>query len=103
MKNLRTLCCVKTIKTKTPYNYYYYWHEAVLDSDDLGANDNVPRYRQHKLIPLSSRDTLAEAYWALKEQRAGAVYVFDKQQDNILGLITFEQIRQYLLEGKLHS
>ncbi|MFT5298026.1 MAG: CIC family chloride channel protein, partial [Colwellia sp.] len=53
-----------------------------------------------KLIPLQSQSTLAEAYLALLEQRDGGVYIYDKDPNNILGIITFEQIRCYLLEGK---
>lgn len=73
----------------------YYWNEVIESSD------NSDRYRQHKLIALSSRETLAEAYWALKEQRCGAVYIYDQSTRNIIGLITFNQIRRYLLEGKI--
>jgi len=53
-----------------------------------------------KLIPLQSQSTLAEAYLALLEQRDGGVYIYDKDPNDILGIITFEQIRCYLLEGK---
>ncbi|MFD2167746.1 chloride channel protein [Thalassotalea euphylliae] len=74
----------------------YYWNEAI------ERESGPKKYRQHKLIAISSRDTLAEAYWSLKEQRCGAVYVFDKSPDQILGIISFEQIRHYLLEGKIH-
>jgi H+/Cl- antiporter ClcA len=52
------------------------------------------------LVPLQSQATLSEAYLALLEQRDGAVYIYDKCPNNILGIITFEQIRCYLLEGK---
>ncbi|WP_274038418.1 chloride channel protein [Thalassomonas viridans] len=58
---------------------------------------------KHKMTPLSSQETLAEAYQALGEQRCGAVYIYHRTEDNILGYITFEQIRRYLLEGKLRS
>jgi len=53
-----------------------------------------------QLIPLQSQSTLAEAYLALLEQRDGGVYIYDKDPSDILGIITFEQIRCYLLEGK---
>jgi len=53
-----------------------------------------------KLIPLQSQSTLSEAYLALIEQRDGAVYIYSKDPNDILGIITFEQIRCYLLEGK---
>jgi CIC family chloride channel protein len=53
-----------------------------------------------RLIPLQSQSTLAEAYLALIEQRDGGVYIYDEDPNDILGIITFEQIRSYLLEGK---
>jgi len=52
------------------------------------------------LIPLQSQATLAEAYLALHEQRDGAVYIYESDPSEVLGIITFEQIRCYLLEGK---
>jgi CIC family chloride channel protein len=55
---------------------------------------------QLQLIPLQSQSTLAEAYIALLEQRDGGVYIYGKDPNDILGIITFEQIRCYLLEGK---
>ncbi|TWX58628.1 chloride channel protein [Colwellia hornerae] len=55
---------------------------------------------QLQLLPLPSQSTLAEAYLALIEQRDGGVYIYDNDPNEILGIITFEQIRSYLLEGK---
>lgn len=55
----------------------------------------------HKLIPLSHQATLAEAYLALVNHRCGGVYIYQKDSDDILGIVTFEQIRQYLVNGKL--
>ncbi|WP_231907346.1 chloride channel protein [Colwellia sp. PAMC 20917] len=55
---------------------------------------------QLQLLPLQSQSTLAEAYLALIEQRDGGVYIYDNDPNEILGIITFEQIRSYLLEGK---
>lgn len=55
----------------------------------------------HKLIPLSHQATLAEAYLALVNHRCGGVYIYQKNSDDILGIVTFEQIRQYLVNGKL--
>jgi H+/Cl- antiporter ClcA len=53
-----------------------------------------------QLIPLQSQSTLAEAYLALIEQRDGGVYIYNDDPNDIIGIITFEQIRCYLLEGK---
>jgi len=74
----------------------FYWNEVI--AQDASSQ----RFRQHKLEGISSKDTLVEAYWALNEQRCGAVYVYDKSPDNIVGIITFDQIRSYLLEGKIN-
>ncbi len=48
---------------------------------------------------IDSQATLAEAYFALYEQRQGAVYIYHKQKDKIIGYITFEQIRAILTNG----
>lgn len=73
----------------------FYWNEVIApESEEI-------RIRQHELLPVCSKDTLAEAYWSLKESRCGGVYVYDDSPDQILGIITFEQIRKYLIEGKL--
>jgi H+/Cl- antiporter ClcA len=55
----------------------------------------------HKLIPLSHQATLAEAYLALVNDRCGGVYIYQNNIDDIIGMVTFEQIRQYLVNGKL--
>lgn len=55
----------------------------------------------HKLIPLSHQATLAEAYLALVDDRCGGVYIYEKNVEKIIGIVTFEQIRQYLVNGKL--
>ncbi|MFT5756549.1 MAG: CIC family chloride channel protein [Alteromonadaceae bacterium] len=55
---------------------------------------------KHQLFPLSSQATLSEAYNALVAHRVGGVYIYDIDPKDILGIITFEQIRAYLVEGK---
>jgi len=59
------------------------------------------KIQQHKLIPLSHQATLAEAYLALVNERCGGVYIYQDDVDDIIGMVTFEQIRQYLVNGKL--
>jgi hypothetical protein len=34
-------------------------------------------------------------------QRCGGIYIFDRNPNVIMGFITFEQIRLYLVKGKL--
>ncbi len=55
----------------------------------------------HRLIPMSHQKTLAEAYIALLGQRCGGVYIFEDNKEEMVGIVTFEQIRYYLVEGKL--
>ncbi|OUR59959.1 voltage-gated chloride channel [Colwellia sp. 39_35_sub15_T18] len=57
----------------------------------------------HKLTPLSHQATLAEAYLALVESRCGGVYIYQHNTTDIIGIVTFEQIRHYLVTGKLTS
>ena len=59
------------------------------------------KMNMHKLIPLSHQATLAEAYMALVHDRCGGVYIYQDSTDDIIGIVTFEQIRQYLVNGKL--
>ena len=85
----------------------YYWAqldaEAFDDKNESDDEDNLAKKLiLHKLIPLSHQVTLAEAYLALVEQRSGAVYIYNKDINDCIGLVTFEQLRIYLLEGKLN-
>ncbi len=83
----------------------YYWAQFDADiNDDVGegVEHNLTKKLQlHKLIPLNHQATLAEAYLALVAQRCGAVYIYQKNIDECIGLVTFEQLRIYLVEGKL--
>ena len=93
-------------QTDEPNNYYW----AQLDAeafDDENEGEDIEHHLAkklilHKLIPLSHQVTLAEAYLALVEQRSGAVYIYHKDINDCIGLVTFEQLRIYLLEGKLN-
>jgi CIC family chloride channel protein len=59
------------------------------------------KMRLHKLIPISHQATLAEAYELLITDRYGGVYIYQDSINDIMGIVTFEQIRQYLVTGKL--
>ncbi|WP_057832792.1 chloride channel protein [Colwellia sp. TT2012] len=84
----------------------YYWAQfdaEIADDDAENIEDNLAKKLiLHKLIPLNHQVTLAEAYLALVEQRSGAVYIYGKDINDCIGLVTFEQLRIYLVEGKLH-
>ena len=94
----------------------YYWAEfdqqqlplaSQQKFDDTSAEEPASSYQisetmhLHKLTPLSHQATLAEAYLALSESRCGGVYIFQKNTTDIIGIVTFEQIRHYLVTGKL--
>ncbi|MDP7593098.1 MAG: chloride channel protein [Litorilituus sp.] len=57
----------------------------------------------HKLHPLSHQATLAEAYLALVDERCGGVYIYQKNVVDIIGIVTFEQMRHYLVTGKFQQ
>jgi H+/Cl- antiporter ClcA len=84
------------ISKNTNPDRIYSWHELVDTNEDDGSNNII----EHQLIPLASQSTLAEAYLALLEERHGGVYIYEDKIENILGIVTFAQIRRYLLEGK---
>lgn len=83
----------------------YYWAEfdaEINDDENEDIEHNIAKKLiLHKLIPLNHQATLAEAYLALVEQRSGAVYIYHKDKNNCIGLVRFEQLRIYLVEGKL--
>jgi hypothetical protein len=83
----------------------YFWAQFdadIADDENEDIEHNLAKKLiLHKLIPLSHQATLAEAYLALVEQRCGAVYIYQKNIDECIGLVTFEQLRIYLVEGKL--
>lgn len=54
----------------------------------------------NELIPLNSQATLAEAYSLLMRKRVGGVYIYQGNKNEIMGIISFESIRSYLLKGK---
>ncbi len=85
------------IKKQQHDKTHYYWFEA----ETTRQNKSKTPYFQHQLIPLYSQATLAEAYLLLLHQRNGGVYIYEQDEHNILGIITFEQIKNYLLAGKI--
>jgi CIC family chloride channel protein len=111
--------------TSSNHSYTYYWaqfdgnvtDDHITDSnvtDDHITDNNVTddensdvtqnisdKLILHKLIPLNHQATLAEAYLALVEQRSGAVYIYNKDINDCIGLVTFEQLRVYLVEGNI--
>lgn len=72
----------------------------LLQPHQAASTDTPPIIKQYQLMPLSYQATLAEAYAMLKDSREGGVYLYDGTEDNIIGVLLFEQIRSYLVEGK---
>lgn len=83
------------IDNKEAENSLYYW---VQKDDSTPVNQTLTN---HLLLPLHAQATLAEAYLILVKKRKGAVYIYNDEIDDVLGIITFEQIRHFLLEGKI--
>ena len=50
---------------------------------------------------IDSQSSLAEAYDKLKDQRSGAVYVYDTDPDTILGVLTWDNVQAYLHQGQI--
>jgi hypothetical protein len=87
----------------SPPSYYWAQLDTYIDIEsNKPINDSIcDQLILDKLIPLNHQATLAEAYLALVEQRSGAVYVYQKDMDDCMGIVTFEQLRVFLVEGKL--
>lgn len=54
-----------------------------------------------KMPAISFQATLSEAYHALEDAREGAVYIYRHDVDNIIGVLTFEKVREVLRKGKV--
>jgi len=72
----------------------YYWIQGSSDPDN-------PALMNHLLLPLNAQSTLVDAYLLLVKKRNGGVYIYGDHEDDVLGVITFEQIRLFLIEGKI--
>ncbi|MEW6989136.1 chloride channel protein [Colwelliaceae bacterium 6441] len=84
------------ISQSTKPEHGYIWHEVI----SCEHAEKPPQVVPHQLIPLMSQSTLADAYHVLLKKRHGGVYIYQDNIENILGIVSFEQIRRYLLEGK---
>lgn len=60
-----------------------------------------PSYHLTPMPAVDSQATLSEAYFALVEKRQGAVYVYHKEEDNIIGIVSFDKIRGLLTKGAI--
>lgn len=80
----------------------YYWIQEQPVAEELTTEPSEPPIlNQHLLLPLHAQSTLVDAYLLLVKKRQGAVYIYDEDIDEVLGIVTFEQIRRFLVEGKI--
>ena len=86
------LIIVKSTEDKPQFT----WFEKAQNS----TNQVDAKISKHSLVPLSYQATLADAYLLLVDNRQGGVYIYQDNLDNIVGIVSFEQIKKYLLEGK---
>lgn len=91
LEPLDNLICKITVDEQTQFIFY---------QQSLANIDDKPTIEQHTLLPISSQSTLAEAYLLLVKTRAGGVYIYQDNPDQIMGIISFDYIRSYLLKGK---
>jgi CIC family chloride channel protein len=91
LEPLDNLICKITVDEQTQFIFY---------QQNLANIDDKPTIEQHTLFPISSQSTLAEAYLLLVKTRAGGVYIYQDNPDQIMGIISFDYIRSYLLKGK---
>ncbi|WNC72872.1 chloride channel protein [Thalassotalea psychrophila] len=62
--------------------------------------DGEDRAIKSTIMPaIDSQATLSEAYFALYKQREGAVYIYHRSKDKIIGVLAFEKIRKILTQG----
>lgn len=74
--------------------------EFILYQQSTTKMADEPTLEKHTLLPLCSQSTLAEAYLLLVKERVGGVYIYQDNPDDIMGIISFDYIRSYLLKGK---
>ena len=87
------ICNITNADNQTEYIFY---------QQSKAKIDDVPTIEKHTLIPLSSQSTLAEAYLLLVKNRTGGVYIYQDNPDEIMGIISFDYIRLYLLKGNTY-
>ena len=75
-------------------NSLYHVLDHELEKDAAGNVKSYPLY------PISNQATLAEAYLLLIHNRQGGVYVYNDSTSEIIGIVPFQLIRRYLLEGR---
>lgn len=63
---------------------------------ELSMSDESSTLATQKMKAVESRQTLAEVYEILQAKRDGAVYIYDTSPSTIVGVITWNNLRNYL-------
>lgn len=67
---------------------------------DLSLQIHAAILTQDKLLGIHEQATLFEVYTALRKQRDGAVYIYSGNVNNIIGVITWEQLQRFLQKAQ---
>ncbi|MDU0352805.1 chloride channel protein [Paraglaciecola aquimarina] len=71
-------------------------HPISLLEYDHGIDKEAARLISNPIQGLKFQATLAEVYALLQNKRAGAVYIYANTPDNIVGIVTWDMLRNYL-------
>ncbi|MER2494142.1 chloride channel protein [Catenovulum sediminis] len=75
-------------------------HTFKLVNYDVSLDPNASSpFHFEELQGVESRYTLAEPYEILQHRRSGSVYIFEEELDNIIGVVSWEQLRLRLTKG----
>jgi len=94
------LVLIDKIDDETSENSIYYYVKNEVTSNE--SQETSHKLAHQKLLPLHSQATLMDVYSLLEKERSGAVYIFGDNLDDVLGIITFKQVRRFLLEGNIN-
>ncbi|MBC3765160.1 chloride channel protein [Neptunicella marina] len=90
LEKLQDTLLVNTLELDSEHEY------ALIEWDtSLSRHENEP-LKSVKMQGISALCTLAEVYVMLQAERRGAVYVYDRSPHNIVGIITWNNLRNYL-------
>ncbi|WP_158972115.1 chloride channel protein [Paraglaciecola sp. L3A3] len=75
-------------------------HPFSLLEYDRGIDDEAARLILTPVQGVKFQSTLAEVYKLLENKRTGAVYIYADTIDNIIGIVTWETLRNYLHKAR---
>jgi len=68
---------------------------------DTSLDHNADAILFTDLEGISAQSTLAEAYDKMKNRRSGAVYIYDVNPDDVMGVLTWAQVQKHLHQGHI--